>query len=44
MSKNFVITGATDGIGLITARLLARYAPKVNEPRAKRVIGIHGRN
>ena len=41
--KTFLVTGATDGIGLYTARLLARFAPKVSEESEKRVICIHGR-
>lgn len=29
--RSFLVTGATDGIGLLTARLLARTAPAVTE-------------
>ena len=42
--RSFLVTGATDGIGLLTARLLARTAPAVTEAGQKRVIAIHGRN
>ena len=42
--RTFLITGATDGIGLYTAKLLARNAPVVSNMKDKRVIAIHGRN
>ena len=42
--RTFVVTGATDGIGLYTAELLAKNAPNVKAPNARRVIGLHGRN
>ena len=42
--RTFVVTGATDGIGLVTAKNLAKTAPKVAITNMKRFIGIHGRN
>ena len=42
---NFLITGATDGIGLETALRLAAVAPHEEDEDSKRmVIGIHGRD
>ena len=42
--RTFLITGATDGIGLFTAKMLAKYAPEAEEVYDKRIIAIHGRN
>jgi NAD(P)-dependent dehydrogenase (short-subunit alcohol dehydrogenase family) len=39
-----LITGSTDGIGLYTAKLLAKSSPNVADPNKKRLIFIHGRN
>lgn len=38
--ESFLVTGSTDGIGLKTAKLLAKNAPD----GGKRVIGVHGKN
>ena len=40
----FIVTGSTDGIGLYTAALLAKNAPKAIDPNVRRVIGLHGRS
>ena len=40
--RSFLITGSTDGIGLVTAKNLAKYAPPVAVTNMKRVIGVHG--
>ena len=42
--RSFLITGGTDGIGLFTAKMLARYAPEAKEVIDKRIIAIHGKN
>ena len=42
--QRFLITGATDGVGLQTAKQLAQTAPIVNHHSKRRVIGIHGRS
>jgi len=42
--RKFLITGATDGIGQHTAKMLAKSAPAVTDKSQKRIIGIHGRN
>ena len=40
----FLITGSTDGIGLLTAKMLAKMAPEVKDGGKKRRIFIHGRS
>ena len=42
--RKFLITGSTDGLGLQTAKLLAKSAPPVTCNSERRVIAIHGRN
>ena len=42
--RTFVITGASDGIGLLTAKLLAQSAPAVQDQSQVRIIGVHGRS
>ena len=41
--RTFLVTGATDGIGLTTVKTLAEQAPDVNKDEDVRIIGIHGR-
>ena len=40
----FLITGSTDGIGLLTAKMLAKTAPEIKEDGKRRRIFIHGRS
>lgn len=42
--RKFLITGSTDGLGLQTAKQLAKTAPAVSSPSDRRVIALHGRN
>ena len=42
--RRFLITGATDGLGLMTAKQLAKSAPVVSDPSQRRVIALHGRD
>ena len=42
--RTYLVTGASDGIGMFTAKLLAKAAPAVQEPSQKRIIGVHGRS
>ena len=44
LNRTFLITGSTDGIGLNTAKCLAKTAPAATRKKDKRVIAIHGRN
>ena len=45
IQNNFLITGSTDGIGLLTAKMLAKTAPEVKkDDNRKRQIFIHGRS
>ena len=42
--RKFLITGSTEGIGLWTAKLLAKSAPPVGCNSERRIIYVHGRN
>jgi NAD(P)-dependent dehydrogenase (short-subunit alcohol dehydrogenase family) len=42
--RTFLVTGATDGIGLYTVKMLAKYAPEAKKIYDRRIIAIHGKN